>query len=80
MRAVATHVGVRICHDRELCKNGCTHRDAVNWEADLHAMGPMESRIRRRCVWRHLANTIKRYALGGDGAVATITVATSDFF
>jgi len=42
-RAVGLSVCLLVCHDRELCRNGCTDREAVR---DIDSVGPREPRIR----------------------------------
>jgi len=51
-------------HTGEPCKNGGTDRDAV---CDVDSSRPQELYvIVGDAHWRHLAKTIKRYALRGD--------------
>jgi len=51
---------------RELCKNSCTHRDAV-WDAE--SGGSMEPSIRWGAHWHNLVNTTEPSACGGESGV-----------
>ena len=58
---------------RELCKSGCTNRDAV-WDAE--SGGCREPCIRWGAHWHHLSNTIELSACGSDAVLCQNTLTT----